>query len=98
MKKHFKEYEELCFTDDYMFCMILTTRLDLCKELLELILDIKIRKVEIAEQQKNVDITYDGKGVRFDVYVDDAETLFMILKCRRQDRKTCLNEPDIIRE
>lgn len=53
--------------------MILTTRLDLCKELLELILDIKIRKVEIAEQQKNVDITYDGKGVRFDVYVDDAE-------------------------
>lgn len=56
-----------------MFCMILTTRLDLCKELLELILDIKIRKVEIAEQQKNVDITYDGKGVRFDVYVDDAE-------------------------
>ena len=73
MKKHFKEYEELCFTDDYMFCMILTTRLDLCKELLELILDIKIRKVEIAEQQKNVDITYDGKGVRFDVYVDDAE-------------------------
>lgn len=73
MKKHFKEYEELCFTDDYMFCMILTTRLDLCKELLKLILDIKIRKVEIAEQQKNVDITYDGKGVRFDVYVDDAE-------------------------
>lgn len=73
MKKHFKEYEELCFTDDYMFCMILTTWLDLCKELLELILDIKIRKVEIAEQQKNVDITYDGKGVRFDVYVDDAE-------------------------
>lgn len=56
-----------------MFCMILTTRLDLCKELLELILDIKIRKVEIAEQQKNVDITYDGKGVRFDVYVDEAE-------------------------
>ena len=53
--------------------MILTTRLDLCKELLQLILDIKIRKVEIAEQQKNVDITYDGKGVRFDVYVDDAE-------------------------
>ena len=41
--------------------------------MLELILDIKIRKVEIAEQQKNVDITYDGKGVRFDVYVDDAE-------------------------
>ena len=93
MKKHFKEYEELCFNDDYMFCMILTTRLDLCKELLELILDIKIRKVEIAEQQKNVERVSDL------MYMSMMQkTLFMILKCRRQDRKTCLNEPDIIRE
>ena len=98
MKKHFKEYEELCFTDDYMFCMILTTRLDLCKELLELILDIKIRKVEIAEQQKNVDITYDGRVSDLMYMSMMQKTLFMILKCRRQDRKTCLNEPDIIRE
>ena len=33
-----KTYEELCFTDDFMFCKILSNRLDLCQELLELIL------------------------------------------------------------
>ena len=72
-----------------MFCMILTTRLDLCKELLELILDIKIRKVEIAEQQKNVDITYDGKGVRFDVYVDDAENTVYDIEMQTTTIKSC---------
>ena len=66
-----KKYEELSFTDDYMFCMILTSNLKLCKELLELILNVEIKEVKIAEPQKSVNITYDGKGVRFDVYVND---------------------------
>lgn len=68
-----KKYEELSFTDDYMFCMILTSNLKLCKELLELILNVEIKEVKIAEPQKSVNITYDGKGVRFDVYVNDAK-------------------------
>lgn len=68
-----KKYEELSFTDDYMFCMILTSNLKLCKELLELILNLEIKEVKIAEPQKSVNITYDGKGVRFDVYVNDAK-------------------------
>ena len=68
-----KKYEELSFTDDYMFCMILTSNLKLCKELLELILNVEIKEVKIAEPQKSVNITYDGKGVRFDVYVNDTK-------------------------
>lgn len=56
-----------------MFCMILENNLELCKELLELILDIKIKKVELANSQKRIDLTYDGKGVRLDVYVNDSE-------------------------
>ena len=73
MKKRIKEYNELDFTDDFMFCMILENNLELCKELLELILDIKIKKVELANSQKRIDLTYDGKGVRLDVYVNDSE-------------------------
>lgn len=71
--KRIKEYNELDFTDDFMFCMILENNLELCKELLELILDIKIKKVELANSQKRIDLTYDGKGVRLDVYVNDSE-------------------------
>ena len=73
MKKRIKEYNELDFTDDFMFCMILENNLELCKELLELILDIKIKKVELADSQKRIELTYDGKGVRLDVYVNDSE-------------------------
>jgi len=66
-----KRYEELQFIDDFMFCKILTTRPDLCKALLELVLDIKIREIHFPEPQKDINITYDAHGIRLDVYVDD---------------------------
>ena len=44
-----KKYEELRFTDDFMFCKIMTTRLDICKDVLELILGFKIKEVKLAE-------------------------------------------------
>ncbi len=72
-------YENLEFTDDFMFCKILENNLDLCKELLELILELKIKKVECISKQKAIEITSDGKGIRLDVYVeDDNNTVFDI--------------------
>ncbi len=68
-----KAYEDLTFTDDFMFCKVLTMDLELCRDILELILDIKIREVRISESQKSVEITPDGRGVRFDVYVEDEK-------------------------
>lgn len=74
-----KTYEELQFSDDFMFCNVLVENLDLCKELLELILSIKIEGIELAETQKTIRVSYDSKGVRFDVYtVDDANTVYDI--------------------
>ncbi len=66
-----KQYEDLTFTDDFMFCKVLESDEELSKELLELILNVRIRKVVCVSRQKSVDITTDGKGVRFDVYVED---------------------------
>ena len=37
-----KKFNELEFTDDFMFGKVLTTRPDLCKKLLELILGVEI--------------------------------------------------------
>ncbi len=68
-----KRYEELRFTDDFMFCKIMTTRLDICKDVLELILGFEIKEVKLAEAQKSIEVTADGKGIRLDVYVDDDE-------------------------
>ena len=68
-----KAYEELTFTDNFMFCKVLTTDLVLCRDILELILDVKIREVRLSEAQKTVEITADARGVRFDVYVEDEK-------------------------
>lgn len=74
-----KKYEELNFTDDFFFCKILMKNKRLCKELLELILQIKISKIIFTVEQKPIEVTADGRGVRLDVYVeDDAKTVYDI--------------------
>ena len=78
-KNNIKKYSELRFVDDFLFCKILSTNPRLCKELLEMILGIRISRVEVSESQKTLKQTYDGKGVRFDVYVEDNKnTVFDI--------------------
>lgn len=87
-KRHIKSYEELEFTDDFLFCKILENNVDLCRELTELILGRKIGKILPLESQKSIEITADGKGVRFDVYMeDDDQTIYDIemQQAREQD-------------
>ena len=69
-----KQYDELDFTDDFMFCKILQSDKNLCKELTELILSRKIGEILQVDSQKPIEITADGKGIRFDVYMEDDES------------------------
>ena len=69
-----KQYDELDFTDDFIFCKILQSDKNLCKELTELILSRKIGEILQVDSQKPIEITADGKGVRFDVYMEDDES------------------------
>ena len=66
-----KNYEELDFTDDFLFCKIMTMNEDICIELTELITGRKISRIVRPESQKTVQVSPDGKGVRFDVYFTD---------------------------
>ena len=68
-----KKYEELQFIDDFMFSKVLTNNPEICRRLLELFLDIKIKKVLQPEKQKTIELLANGKGIRLDVYVDDGE-------------------------
>ena len=69
-----KKYEELNFTDDFMLCKVMTNNPDLCHELLEPIIGHRIGKFTRLDKQTPIEITADGKGVRFDVYREDDET------------------------
>ena len=67
MARKRKSFEELTITDDFMFGAVMPDPRR-CKKLLESILGIKIERVEYPERQKIIDIAYDSKSVRIDVY------------------------------
>ena len=66
-----KKYQELTFTDDFMFGKVLVNNPEICRRLLEVLLEIKIKEISFPERQKTIEILSDGKGIRLDVYVDD---------------------------
>ena len=72
-----KPIEELTFTDDYMFGYVMRNE-EICKELLERLLKIKIERLEYPELQKSISPYYEAKGVRLDVYVKDSDKVFDI--------------------
>ncbi|MCR5023823.1 MAG: Rpn family recombination-promoting nuclease/putative transposase [Lachnospiraceae bacterium] len=47
----------------------------MCIELVEMITGRKIKSIIKPESQKSIRLTYDGKGVRFDVYFEDEENV-----------------------
>ena len=47
---------------------------DVCKELLEILLEFKIERIEMS-QEEVVDIDFASKGIRMDVYVKDGDGL-----------------------
>ncbi len=76
------EYEELTLSNDFIFAKVMQNE-DLCKKLLEIVLNIKINKIVYHEEQKVLDDSPDGKAVRLDVYVaDDNETVYEIEMCK----------------
>lgn len=59
-------------TSDTCGQLFMTANPDLCKELLELLLNIKIERIEIPVAERSFKVDYDSKGIRFDVYVKDG--------------------------
>lgn len=70
-----KTYDELEFTDDFLFCNILIENEDLCIELVEMTTGRKVKSIVKSEDQKSIRLTYDGKGVRLDVYFEDEDNV-----------------------
>ena len=74
-----KPFNELVFTDDFMFRKVLYGNEELCKELIELILDIEIDHIEYVDEDHDIKPMPEKRGVRLDVYVkDENNTVFDI--------------------
>lgn len=75
---YFKKFDDLTFADHYMFEKVLHENQDICQELLERLLKIKIDHIEYPEIEKTISPYYETKGVRLDVYVKDSNKVFDI--------------------
>lgn len=70
-----KTYEQLTFSDDFMFCKVLQNNPELCRELLELILDRPVGELVTTKRQYPIEVLSDKRGVRFDVYAKDDQSV-----------------------
>lgn len=71
---HHKPIEELTFTDDGMFQAVLHEP-DICAELIERLLHIRVHHVDYPELEKQIAPYYTSKGVRLDVYMKDEDKI-----------------------
>ena len=70
-ERHVKTIDELTFTDDGMFQAVLHEP-DVCAELIERLLHIKVGKIEYPELEKTIAPFYSTKGVRLDAQAAKA--------------------------
>lgn len=81
-----KKWEDLEIKDDFMFAKVMSDP-ELCKEMLERLLDLKITRIEYPEEQKTIDIAYDSRSVRLDIYVQDEESTVYNVEIQASDTK-----------
>ena len=65
-----KTWEELTIQDNFLFQKVMQNK-RICKHLIELILQIKIKEISFPETEKTMGTRYDRKSIRLDVYVED---------------------------
>lgn len=68
-----KSFDELKFTDDFMFAKTMRANPEMCKRVAEICIGKKISKIKYHETQKTMDLAYENKGIRMDVYFEDDE-------------------------
>ena len=69
-----KKWLDATIQNNFVFGKTLETHPDLCRRLLELILNVKIKEINYPEREKTINLRSDSKGIRLDVYVEEKGT------------------------
>ena len=75
--KKFKAWEDLTITDDFMFSQVMKDE-EICKEVVEIILGIKVGKIEFLTSQHEIEINPDAKTITMDVYLRDEKKVINV--------------------
>ena len=70
--------QELNLADNFLFGKVMSDT-EICRMVLEKILNIPIKKVEFPVTRKTIDIAHDGVGVRLDACInDEQDTIYSV--------------------
>lgn len=72
-----KSYDDLFFTDDFLFSKIMRDP-EIAKGVVQNLLGIKVKKIEFVTSQYSIDELYNGKGIRLDAYLEDEDKIIDI--------------------
>lgn len=90
MSNTVKSIKQLNLEDDFLFAKVMSDT-EICRKVLEKILGVSIREVSIPATQKTINMLYDGKGIRLDVYLNDNEgTVYNVEMERGRHKKAIL--------
>ncbi|MGL6175146.1 MAG: Rpn family recombination-promoting nuclease/putative transposase, partial [Cellulosilyticaceae bacterium] len=81
-----KIIEQLNLNDDFLFAKVMSDQ-EICKKVLEKILNIQIKRIEMPIEQKVIDILLDSKAVRLDIYVSDENNTIYNVEMQKAKRK-----------
>ena len=68
----FKNWDDLTITDDFLFCRVMRNE-QICRQLLELILHVKVGKIKFLTSQHEIEIDPQSKAIAMDVYLRDED-------------------------
>ena len=66
-----QHWQSATIRDNFIFGKTFETNPDLCRRLIEIILNIKVTNLSFPEREKVVEARADSKGIRLDVYAED---------------------------
>lgn len=73
-----REWEKQTITNRFMFYKIFSSYPDACKRLLEILLGIKIAKIEYPLGEKDFEADIDSHAIRVDIYTEDENRVYDI--------------------
>ena len=72
-----EEWEQATIANNFIFYKVMHDNPDVCKRLLEILLEIEIDRIDMNTQEV-IDIDWQSKGIRLDVYAKNSAQAFDI--------------------
>lgn len=76
-KRKRKPLEDLTISDNFIFTRVMQNKI-ICERVASIIMSFKIRNVELLETEKTLDVIYDAKSIRMDVYLKSENKIINI--------------------